>query len=285
MVEENILITGAGTGFGKEIAFGLAERGKDVIAGVEVGSQVSSLEKEANERNVSMEIEKLDITDPKDREKAWNWDINILVNNAAIKEGGALVDVPEENLRNQFEVNTIAPVLLTQGFAKRMAKKQRGRIVFMSSISGMMVNPFSGPYAASKYALEAFADTLSRELQEFNIEVATINPGPYLTGFNDREFEAWKSWDDDPSERVFDHNKMSFPFEQYNPSEVIEPSIRVILGKDNSYRTVIPEKMIPQVKEQVESLWTKKTDENLGERDPMVQKSYDIEPKTKAEDY
>jgi len=78
---------------------------------------------------------------------------------------------------------------------------------------------------------------------------------------------------------------MSFPFEQYNPSEVIEPSIRVILGKDNSYRTVIPEKMIPQVKEQVESLWTKKTDENLGERDPMVQKSYDIEPKTKAEDY
>jgi len=43
--------------------------------------------------------------------------------------------------------------------------------------------------------------------------------------------------------------------------------------------------MIPQVKEQVESLWTKKTDENLGERDPMVQKSYDIEPKTKAEDY
>lgn len=285
MAEEKILITGAGTGFGKEIAFGLAERGKEVIAGVEAGSQVSSLEQEANERNLSLEVEKLDITDPTDRKKAWNWDIDILVNNAAIKEGGATVDVPEENIRNQFDVNTIAPILLTQGFAKRMVKNQKGRIVFMSSISGLMVNPFSGPYAASKYALEAFADTLSRELQEFNIEVATINPGPYLTGFNDREFESWKSWDDDPSERVFDHNDMSFPFEQYDPQEVIEPSIKVILGEDKSYRTVVPEDMIPQVKEQVESLWTKKTDDELGQRNQMVQKSYDIEPKTKAEDY
>lgn len=285
MSSEKILITGAGTGFGKMFALELAKMGKEVIATTEVFSQVSALEKEVKEQGLTMQIDKLDVTDPKDREKAWNWDIDVLVNNAAIKEGGALVDIPEDNLRNQFDVNVIGPVLLTQGFARKMIEKNKGRIIFVSSISGMMVNPFSGPYSASKYATEAIVNTLSQELQEFNIEVATINPGPYLTGFNDREMEVWRSWQDDPSKRVFNYEDIAFPFEQFNPEELIEGGLKVILGETNSYRNVIPEKMISQVKEQQEYLWNKKTDEALGERHQMVQKAYDLEPETKAEDY
>lgn len=285
MNAEKILITGAGTGFGKGIAFGLAERGKDVIASVEVTSQVSTLEKEAKERGLSMQIEKLDVTNSKDREKAWKWDIDVLVNNAGIKEGGSLVDIPEENLRNQFDVNAIGPILLTQGFARKMVKRKEGRIVFVSSVSGLTVNPFSGPYTGSKHAVEAFADALSKELQEFNVEVATINPGPYLTGFNDREFEMWKDWQDDPTQRVFDYEKIAFPFEQYDPQEVIEPSIKVILGETKKYRNVVPESMVQQNKQQMEEMWEKRTDDQLGERHEMVQKAYDIKPATKAEDY
>ncbi|MFC6464519.1 SDR family oxidoreductase [Marinilactibacillus sp. GCM10026970] len=285
MSSEKILITGAGTGFGKMFAIELAKMGKEVIATTEVYSQVSALEKEVKEQGLTMQIDKLDVTDPKDREKAWNWDIDVLVNNAAIKEGGALVDIPEDNLRNQFDVNVIGPVLLTQGFARKMIEKNKGRIVFVSSISGMMVNPFSGPYSASKYATEALVNTLSQELQEFNIEVATINPGPYLTGFNDREMEVWRSWQDDASKRVFNYEDIAFPFEQFNPEELIEGGLKVILGETKSYRNVIPEKMISQVKEQQEYLWNKKTDEALGERHQMVQKAYDLEPETKAEDY
>src|SRR5690625_5695498 len=70
---QTVLITGAGTGFGKNIAFALAEKGNPVIATVEVMSQVSALEQEARERGVKMQIEKLDVTNPKDREKAWAW--------------------------------------------------------------------------------------------------------------------------------------------------------------------------------------------------------------------
>lgn len=282
MSEEKVLITGAGTGFGKGMAFSLAEKGKSVIAGVEVMSQVSDLEKEAEERGVTMQIEKLDVTDSKDREKAWDWDIDILVNNAAVKEGGSLADIPEKNLRHQFEVNTFAPILLTQGFVNRMVERQKGRIVFISSVSGFMADPFSGPYGGSKHALEAFAESLSKELQEFNIEVATINPGPYLTGFNDREFETWKDWQEKSDETIFDYEKASFPYEQFDPEEVIEPAVKVILGETKNYRNVIPEKMIPMVKERREELWDKKTDEQLGQRHEMVQKSYDIEPGTSA---
>ncbi|MGA8756892.1 MAG: SDR family NAD(P)-dependent oxidoreductase [Stellaceae bacterium] len=66
----------------------------------------------------------------------------------------------------------------------------------LSSPEGLNVNPFTGIYAASKHAIEAIAQTMSLELQEFGVEVATVNPGPFLTGFNDRGFETWKSWED-----------------------------------------------------------------------------------------
>ncbi|MFP8782529.1 SDR family oxidoreductase [Planococcus plakortidis] len=283
MATEKILITGAGTGFGKNIAFSLAEQGKSVIAGVEIISQVSALEQEAKERGVSMQIEKLDVTNPKDREKAWGWDIDVLVNNAAVSEGGSLVDIPEENLRHQFEVNVFGPILLTKGFARQMVEKRAGRIVFVSSVSGLMADPLMGPYCGTKHATEAFADSLSKELQEFKVEVATINPGPYLTGFNDREFETWKNWQSDSEETVFDYEKAAFPYEQFDPEEVTEPSVKVILGETNQYRNVIPEKMIPQVKERMEAMWSKTTTEGLGERNETVQKSYEIEPGTPAD--
>ena len=280
---QTVLITGAGTGFGKNIAFALAEKGHPVIATVEVMSQVSALEQEARERGVKMQIEKLDVTNPKDREKAWEWDIDVLVNNAAVKEGGSLVDIPEANLRHQFEANVFGPILLTKGFARKMVENKQGRIVFVSSVSGITTNPLSGPYSGSKHTVEAFAMALSKELQEFNVEVSTINPGPYLTGFNDREFETWKNWEIDLDDTVFDYRKTAFPSEQFDPEEVTEPAIKVILGETDQYRNVIPEQMVSQLKETQAAVWDKKTNEGLGKRHESVQKSYDIEPGTPAE--
>ncbi len=280
---QTVLITGAGTGFGKNIAFALAEKGNPVIATVEVMSQVSALEQEARERGVKMQIEKLDVTNPKDREKAWSWDIDVLVNNAAVKEGGSLVDIPEANLRHQFEANVFGPILLTKGFARKMVDRKHGRIVFVSSVSGITTNPLSGPYSGSKHTVEAFAMALSKELQEFNVEVSTINPGPYLTGFNDREFETWKNWEIDLDDTVFDYRKTAFPSEQFDPEEVTEPAIKVILGETDQYRNVIPEKMVSQLQETQSAVWDKKTSEGLGKRHESVQKSYDIEPGTPAE--
>lgn len=285
MSTEKILITGARTGFGKIFASELARKGHDVITTTETSSQVSALENEIAEEELTMQIEKVDVTDPNDREKAWGWDIDVLVNNAGIKEGGSLVDIPEDNLQNQFDVNLFGPILLTQGFARQMVERNQGRIVFVSSISGMMVNPFSGPYSASKYAVEAAANTLAMELQEFNVEVTTINPGPYLTGFNDREMEAWKSWEDDPSKRIYDYEEIAFPFEQFDPQEVVDVGVKVILRETNQYRNVVPEDMIEQVKEEQQNLWDQTIVENIGKRHDMVQKAYDLEPRTKAEDY
>lgn len=280
MTQEKYLITGAGTGFGKGIAFGLAKKGKRVIAGVETMSEVSALRQEAEEKKHKLQIEKLDVTDPSDRQRAWTWDIDVLLNNAGISEGGALADIPEERLRNQFEVNLFGPILLTQEIAKAMVKKQRGKIVFMSSISGLMADPLMGPYCGTKFALEAFADSLSKELQEFNVQVATINPGPYLTGFNDREFEAWRSWRDKPQERLFDYEQLAFPYEQLDPQKLVKEAIKVLTSKTMKHRNVIPKAMEAIVKKSQKELWDRKADENLGKRHKQIQRSMDIKPAT-----
>ena len=275
---QTYLITGAGSGFGKEIALRLAEQGHDVIAGVEIIAQVNTLRSEAHDRGVDLRVEKLDVTDEGDRRKALDWDVDVLLNNAGISEGGSTVDLPAEVLRRQFEVNVFGPVLLTQGIAKQMVAKGAGRIVFMSSVAGLTVDPFTGAYAGSKHAVEAFADALDQELAEHGVKVATINPGPFLTGFNDTMFEEWKSWNDDPSTRLFDYDKLHFPHEQFDPEEVIEVSIAVLTGEDTAYRHVLPAHTVEDIKEQMDGEWSRTV--NDGTRPALVQTAYQIKSYT-----
>ncbi|MBD1586590.1 SDR family oxidoreductase [Pseudomonas typographi] len=275
-----VLITGAGTGFGNEVALRLAAQGLDVIAGVEITAQVQTVKQQAKQRGVELRVEKLDVTDEGDRQKAWEWDIDVLLNNAGISEGGSMVDIPADNLRRQLEVNLIGPVLLTQGIAKKMVAKKKGKIVFMSSVAGLTVDPFSGAYSASKHAVEAVAEALSKELREFGIEVATVNPGPFLTGFNDRMFETWKNWKDDASKRLFNYADIAFPHEQYDPEPVFKTTVGVITGEIKTYRNVEPKEIIPQQREQLDAAWQRKVDDQLGTRFELVQKAYDIEPET-----
>jgi len=275
-----VLVTGAGTGFGNEIALRLAAQGFDVIAGVEIIAQVQAVKEQAKSRGVALRVEKLDVTNEDDRQKAWHWDIDVLLNNAGISEGGSMADIPAENLRHQLEVNLVGPVLLTQGIVKKMVAKGKGKIVFMSSVAGLTADPFTGAYSASKHAIEAVAEALGKELQEFGIEVATINPGPFLTGFNDRMFETWTSWKDDVTKRLFDYEKMAFPHEQYDPEPVFETTIGVISGKIKTYRNVEPKEIIAQQRAQLDAAWERRVDEQLGERSELVQKAYDIEPET-----
>src|ERR1700749_2021114 len=277
---KTVLITGAGTGFGLEVAMRLAEKGFNVIASVEIYAQVQTLKREAAARGVKLRVEKLDVTNDGDRRKALGWDIEILVNNAGVLEGGSVLDIPGENMRHQFEVNVVGPLLLTQGIAKQMVKRGKGRIVWVSSREGLNTNPFTGIYSASKHAIEAIAETMSFELQEFGIEVATVNPGPFLTGFNDRGFETWKSWEDDPAQRLYDYPKLAFPRAQFDPEAVYATLTAVAAGEVDTYRNLEPKSMLEETKRLIEAPWTKKVRDGLGTRPPSLQKSFEMKPET-----
>src|SRR3982751_1082276 len=122
----NIMITGAGSGLNNGAALELPARGHNVIACVENYPQHRALEVQAKERGLNLRIEKIDVTHDGDRKRAMSWDVDVLVNGAGIIEGGAIVDVPGENIRRQFEVNVIGPVLLTQGIARKMVARRSG---------------------------------------------------------------------------------------------------------------------------------------------------------------
>jgi NAD(P)-dependent dehydrogenase (short-subunit alcohol dehydrogenase family) len=255
----SILITGAGSGFGREIALRLARDGFDVIAGVEVYAQLSELNKTASAQGLTIQVEKLDVTNPIDRENAWGWDVDTLLNNAAVPEGGALIDIPEMNLRRQFEVNVIGPLLLTQGFLRKMIAKGGGSVIFMSSIAGFLAVPYTGAYAGAKHAIEAFADVLHQEMADFGIRVATINPGPHSTGFNELMFETWKTWNPEARARsVFDYSKLSFPLDQYDPQSVVEPAVGVLTGAIDAYRTVLPPEASADIRQQMDKMWERR---------------------------
>ena len=275
-----VLLTGAGTGFGLETSMRLAEKGFDVIAAVEIYAQVQTLKRQAAARGVKLNVEKLDVTNEGDRKKALGWNVEILVNNAGVLEGGSVLDIPGSNMRNEFEVNVIGPLLLTQGIAKQMVKRGTGRIVWVSSREGLNVNPFTGIYSASKHAVEAIAQTMALELQEFGIEVATVNPGPFLTGFNDRGFETWRSWVDDPSERLFDYSKLAFPRAQFDPEPVYATLTAVAAGEIDTFRNLEPKSMLEETKANIEAPWHRKIRDGLGTRAPSLQKSFEMKPET-----
>jgi NAD(P)-dependent dehydrogenase (short-subunit alcohol dehydrogenase family) len=275
-----VMITGAGSGLNNGAALELARRGHEVIACVENYPQLRALEIQAEELELPLRIEKLDVTGEGDRRRASSWDVDILVNGAGILEGGAVIDIPQENMRRQFEVNLFGPVALTQRIARRMVARRGGRIVFMSSVVGILSGPFVGAYAASKHAIEAVAETMAIELQEFGIEVAVINPGPFLTGFNDAGFLAPRTWNHEPSERLFDYEKLAFPFEQFEPSLAFAGIAVAVTGESALFRNVVTPGLAAGVREQADLAWTRRSRDGLGTRSELVQRSYALRPET-----
>ena len=175
------MITGAGSGFGESAAIGLAQNGHEVIAGVQIWPQVTSLRQKVKSIGLSdIRVEKLDLLHPYDVANALKWDIDILFSNAGIGENGPVCEIPVDLVRRTFEVNVFAPLELAQKFIRKWVDEKRpGKVVCTSSVAGL-VSPLTGlaPYFASKHALQCIAESLQEELKPFNIQVQTMNPGP-----------------------------------------------------------------------------------------------------------
>ena len=187
---KTVLITGAGSGFGKGTAIALAERGHKVIATTETETQADTLRGEYPQ----IQVEKLDITSNVDVSKASKFDIDVLINNAGAGQTGPMADVPLDRVRHLFEVNVFGTLAITQAVLPKMALRRNGRVIIVSSIAGVLAGPSFGPYSMTKHALEAMGKSLRAELAPSGIDVTLINPGPYNTGFNDRMAASMWEW-------------------------------------------------------------------------------------------
>ncbi len=178
---KTVLITGAGSGFGKGAAIELAARGHRVFASTETSAQADALAT----ANTELTVLKLDVTDVADIAQVADIDPDVLVNNAGFGVMAPLATVPLDRMRAGFEVNVFGMVSMSQAAIPGMKAKGRGRIINVSSIAGLLPGAMTAPYAMTKHAVEAFSKALRVELAPYGIDVTKINPGPYDTGFND----------------------------------------------------------------------------------------------------
>ena len=200
-MRKTILITGAGTGIGRDAAFALAARGHAVLATTFSAAQADALRAECAKRGQAMEVFKLDITDAADRALLLGQPMDVLINNAALGESGSLAEVDVNRIRKVFEVNVFATLELTQVALKGMIARQSGTVLFISSIAGRLPMPFLMPYSMTKFALSAAAAGLRAEMDQLgkNVQIAVIEPGAIHTGFNQSMTDRKYEWMDESS--------------------------------------------------------------------------------------
>lgn len=250
-MSKTILITGAGSGLGHGVALGLARKGHQVVATCENWPQVTQLRSDAKTENLStnLTVEKLDYRSSDDIAhiiEKYAADVDIFAPNAATGETGPIAEIDVDRVRHVFEVNVFRTLELIQGFAKAFVARGHGKIIPTSSIAGFFTFNYLAPYCASKHALEAVMQTLYNELKGTGVQVATINPGPFRTGFNDRMYDTLDQWYD--PEKNFTEEKpirdvqqlFASPDLQLDPESMIEFMIERIPEDEHPFRNVHP---------------------------------------------
>jgi NAD(P)-dependent dehydrogenase (short-subunit alcohol dehydrogenase family) len=171
----SVLISGASRGIGRATALRLARAGWTVYGTVRREEDGEELVAEAGDAVRAVRLDVTDDTGIAALEEALPERLDAIVNNAGIVVSGPLESLSAEDVREQFEVNVVGAVALTNLVLPRL-RASRGRIVFVSSLSGLISTPMTGAYNASKFALEAIADAWRLELRPWGIKVSLVEP-------------------------------------------------------------------------------------------------------------
>lgn len=189
---KTVLITGCSSGIGYTCAHKLHQQGYNVFATCRKNEDVERL------RHEGLNAYRLDLCDASSMHEALSWmlaqtdgRIDVLFNNGAYGQPGAVEDVRREVLREQFETNVFGTQELTNLVLPHMRKQKSGRIIYNSSILGFVAMSYRGAYNASKFAIEGLADTLRLELHKSGVHVILIEPGPIRSAFRKNALEKF----------------------------------------------------------------------------------------------
>jgi NAD(P)-dependent dehydrogenase (short-subunit alcohol dehydrogenase family) len=235
----NIVITGAGSGFGKGAAVELLGRGHSVTAATFLQSEADAMAAE----HPGMTTLKLDVTNPDEVAQVAELPIDVLVNNAGRGLMAPLTNVPLDEVRKTFDVNVFGMLAMCQAVIPTMKAQGSGRIINVSSIAGIMSGAMSAPYAMTKHAVEALSVSLREELAPYGVDVTKINPGPYLTGFNDRMVDGIEPYiadGDQPAEAAHQFLKDVMK-DQADPQEIVVAIADLAEADQTPVETFLPE--------------------------------------------
>jgi NAD(P)-dependent dehydrogenase (short-subunit alcohol dehydrogenase family) len=177
--QKAVLVTGASTGIGRMITEDLAAQGIFVYAGARKAKDLEALDALDNVQSI-----RLDVTIQEEIDDAVETITNEgrglygLVNNAGVAILAPLIEVEESELDFIFDVNIYGPYRITKAFSPLLIES-KGRVTTISSISGILSGTLFGPYSMSKHAIEAYSDSLAREMKRFDVAVSVVEPGNY----------------------------------------------------------------------------------------------------------
>jgi NAD(P)-dependent dehydrogenase (short-subunit alcohol dehydrogenase family) len=185
-VVPSVAITGAGSGLGKEIAIGFANKGYRVFGTARTAAEIDDV------RQATHGVADLTVCDITDEDAVRGWanatsdelgdaGLDVLISNAGILTPGPLEVLSIDAVRREFEVNVFGSLAAINAFLPAL-REARGRIVQIGSMTGRLPLPFNGPSSASKAALEAFADVYRGELKPFGVAFVMVQPGNMATG-------------------------------------------------------------------------------------------------------
>jgi NAD(P)-dependent dehydrogenase (short-subunit alcohol dehydrogenase family) len=193
----SILITGSSSGIGLALARRFAARGWRVFATMRRPEGAQALRDEAARLGWRLTTPALDVTRDDSVTAAVDaalaetgGRLDVVVNNAGYYALGALEETTPDELRAQLETNVIGVHRVTRAVLPAMRARRDGTIVTLGSISGLVAVPMSGPYHASKWALEGMIESLRLEVLPFGVRVVLIEPGPYESDLHTKEIQA-----------------------------------------------------------------------------------------------
>lgn len=183
------LITGASSGFGLLTAVALAKQGYQVAATMRDPGKAGELLELARKEQVADAVIplQLDVTDSDSIRQAveeimaWFGQIDLLVNNAGFAVGGYIEELSLEDWRQQMETNFFGVVAMTKAVLPQMRERRSGCIINVGSVSGRVGFPGYGPYAASKFAVEGYSESLRHEMSPYSVRVVLVEPGAFRT--------------------------------------------------------------------------------------------------------
>ncbi|MGZ5532415.1 MAG: SDR family oxidoreductase [Methylomonas sp.] len=267
---KNVFITGCSSGIGYATAVELKKLGYRTICSARKPEDVSRLQAEG------FECLQLDLADSASIRQAVDelialtgGRVDALFNNGAFGQPGAVEDLSREALRNQFETNFFGTHELTNLLIPLMRQQGYGRIIYNSSVLGLVAMKFRGAYNASKFALEGLADTLRLELQGSGIHVVLIEPGPIESRFRKNAFAMYRKYID-PSRSFHRETYQSMEARLQKPgpaapftlpaTAVAEKVIRALESKKpkSRYAVTVPTYLFTALKRLLPTSWLDK---------------------------
>lgn len=250
MKKRKIVITGAGTGLGKKAAIELARRGHTVYATTYLHEECDFFVSIAKKEKLNLYSFKLNILDKKDLEKLQEINFDTLINNAAIGDSGSIAEISVDRIEKVFETNVFANINISQIAIKKFMKEKHGKIIYISSLTGIASAPFLAPYCSSKFAIESFVTSLRQELKllkDVDIKIKMIEPGAYKTGFNQKTYKRKYDWMKTKSYFKYKLNyieqkedKLWNLIELRNFNSIIKKYIKAVESNSNKFKYTSP---------------------------------------------